>query len=50
MTEIENILQAYTLEEILELNELTEEDVLLILVEQNIITLPDPKPLDLEND
>lgn len=50
MTEIEAVLQTYTLEEILELNELTDEDVLLILVEQNIITLPDPKPLDLEND
>ena len=42
---IEDALQAYTLEEILELNELTEEDVLYFLVEQDFITLPSPRPL-----
>lgn len=46
--EVENVLQTYTLEEIFDHNELTEEDVLLFLVEQEFLTLPDPKPLDLE--
>jgi hypothetical protein len=42
---IENILQTYTFEEILELNELTEADAVLFLVEQQFISLPNPKPL-----
>lgn len=42
---IENILQTYTFEEILQLNELTEEEVLYFLVEQEFVTLPNPKPL-----
>lgn len=42
---ITTILETYTLSEILELNDLTDEEVLEYLVEQRIITLPDIKPL-----
>ena len=45
---IEHILDTYELSEIFELNEVTETDVLLFLVEQNYIKLPNPRPLDLE--
>jgi len=43
--EIKNILDTYSFEEVLELNELTEEDVLLFLVEERIVKLPKEKPL-----
>lgn len=46
MTEIERILDTYSLEEIFQLNGLTEEDVLTFLVEQNFVSLPDPRPVD----
>jgi len=47
--EAENILDIYSLEEILELNDCTIEDVLCFLVDEEfIITLPDPNLLDLE--
>jgi hypothetical protein len=42
---ISNILQTYSFEEILELNDLTEEDTLLYLVEQEFLELPEPEPL-----
>ena len=45
LIEIENVLQTYTFEEILEMNDLTEADALLLLVEQDLIILPDPEPL-----
>lgn len=44
--QIEKILQTYELEEIFELNDLTDEDVLLFLVEQEFLELPEPKPVD----
>lgn len=40
------ILQTYTLGEILEYNDLTEEEALTFMVEQGLIILPNPKPLD----
>lgn len=43
--QIENILQTYSLEEIFELNDLTEEDVLFFLVKEEFLTLPEPEPL-----
>lgn len=46
----EKYLETYSLEEILELNELTEVDALMFLVEQEFVVLPDPKPVDLEDD
>lgn len=39
------ILDTYDLSEILELNDLTQEEVLEYLVEQGIIKLPEVKPL-----
>ena len=43
---IESILEVYTLEDILELNDLTIADALLLLHQESLIILPDPKPLD----
>ncbi len=43
-----NILETYTLEEILELNDKTTEDCLEFLVEEGFIKLPSIKPLDFE--
>jgi hypothetical protein len=50
MTEVdvEHILDTYSLEEILELNDLTEEDVLIHLIKFRMVELPDPKPVDVE--
>lgn len=42
------ILETYTLSEIFELNDLTEEEVLEYLVSQRVITLPEIKPLEFE--
>jgi hypothetical protein len=47
-TNIERILDTYSFEQILELNELTEEDVLEVLLNLNYIELPEPKPVDYE--
>jgi hypothetical protein len=43
--EAEKILQVYSLEEILELNDFTLEDTLLLLVEQKVISISLPEPL-----
>jgi hypothetical protein len=50
LREIDNVLQTYELSDILELNELTEADLLLFVVEQGFLKLPNPEPLDFEND
>lgn len=42
------ILETYDLSEIIELNDLTQEEVLEYLVDQRILKLPDIKPLDYE--
>lgn len=47
MVRIDKILETYTLEEILEYNDLTEEEVLSLLLEQDIVQLPTPTPVDL---
>jgi hypothetical protein len=44
-TQIESYLDTYSLEDILEFNDLTEEDVLTVLVEQELVLLP-VKPTD----
>ena len=44
--EYDSILEVYSLEEILEMNDLTTEEVLQFLVEQKIVEVPDPRPLD----
>lgn len=45
MTELTDVLETYSLEELLELNDLTTEDCLEFLVEEGFISLPDIKPL-----
>lgn len=47
--QIERVLQTYTLDEVLELNELTEADALYFMTEQKFVTLPNPKPLDFDD-
>lgn len=42
------VLEAYSLEEILELNDVTEEEALDFLVTQGFLRLPDIKPLDFD--
>lgn len=48
LKEIENTLQVYDLREVIEHNDLTEADVLLFLVEQRFLELPNPEPLNFE--
>lgn len=45
MTEYTDFLETYSLEEILELNDLTAEDCLEFLVEEGFVELPEVKPL-----
>jgi len=42
------VLDTYTLEEIFEINELTEEEVLLFLIEQKFVRLPEVLPVDVQ--
>jgi hypothetical protein len=46
--QIEALLQTYDLQDIFELNGLTDEDVLYFLVEEEFLELPEPKPLDFD--
>ena len=39
----------YSIEDILELNDLTEEDLLIYLVENDYIKLPNIRPIDFED-
>lgn len=48
MTDYTTILQTYTLPELIELNDLSEEDVLEVLVEAGVVTLPEILPLEFE--
>ncbi len=43
---VSTILDTYDLSEILDMNDLTQEEVLEYLVEQGMIKLPDVRPLD----
>jgi hypothetical protein len=49
-SDTEKVLQIYTLEEILEHNDLTEIDLLDLLLENDLIRLPLVLPLDIRND
>ena len=44
--DIEHILETYSLDDILEFNELSEVDVLFFLIQQRFLELPNPKPVD----
>jgi hypothetical protein len=46
MLDYENILDTYSLDYIIEYNELTEAEVLKYLVETSFIQIPDPRPVD----
>lgn len=43
--DIERILETYSLETILELNEMEEADLVYLLVSEELIKLPDPEPV-----
>ena len=45
MTLYTDLLETYSIEEILELNDLTAEDLLEFLVEEGFVELPEIKPL-----
>jgi hypothetical protein len=49
LREVESALDAYSLEDILELNEMTEADALYLLVNECNVELPDPAPVDLDD-
>lgn len=46
--QLEKYLETYSLEEILEFNEMTEAEMLLYLVREEVISLPNPSPCDLD--
>lgn len=48
MTNYTTILELYTLEQLLELNDLTTEEALEYLVESKFLDLPTIKPLDFD--
>jgi hypothetical protein len=43
---LERLLDTYSLTEIFELNELTEAEALLFMVEEDFLSLPNPTPVD----
>ena len=44
---VERVLDTYSLDEILELNDISEADVLYLLLEEELVTLPNVIPVDL---
>jgi len=46
ITLIEKYLDTYSLQEIFEMNDLTESEVLEFLVEEEYVHLPNPEPAD----
>lgn len=42
------ILDTYSLDELIELNDIPEEDILRILVEANVLHLPEVQPLEFD--
>jgi hypothetical protein len=49
-SEVEKLLQTYTLEEILEINEITEEEALYFLLKEKFLKVPNPEPIDIIHD
>lgn len=49
MTDYAAILDVYSIEDILELNDLTTEDLLIYLVEEGFLSLPNVKPLEFDD-
>lgn len=50
LRQTEKLLDTYSLEEVLEYNELTEAEALLVLFEQEVCQIPEPRPVDLDDD
>jgi hypothetical protein len=48
LTDCAAILEVYSLEELLELNDMTTEELLIYLVEERVLTLPKIKPLEFD--
>lgn len=42
------ILETYTLQELIELNDIDEEDILRILIEADVLDLPEITPLEFD--
>jgi len=49
VTDCSTILDCYSLEEILELNDMTPEDCLIYLLDEKMISLPEVKPLEYDD-
>jgi hypothetical protein len=49
LTDYAAILDVYSIEELLELNDLTTEDLLIYLVEEGYLSLPSIKPLEFDD-
>lgn len=48
LEEAEHLLETYSLEEILDLNDVTEADALAFLLEEEFLEPPEVRPLDFE--
>ena len=46
MKKVELVMEVYTLEEILEANDVTQEEALIALVEVGLVKLPEIQPLE----
>jgi hypothetical protein len=49
LLQIDKYLDTYSLQEIFEFNDLTESEVIEFLVNEEFITLPNPRPCDLDD-
>lgn len=49
MTDYDSILEVYTLPELIELNDLSEAEVLEVLVEAGVVDLPEILPLEFDD-
>jgi len=49
LRQAECLLQTYSLTDILEINEVSEEEALVCLVNHELVTVPNPKPCDFED-
>jgi len=49
LTDYAAILEVYSLEEILELNDITTEEALIFLIRERFVRLPEIRPLDLDD-
>jgi hypothetical protein len=50
LSEVERVLDTYSLEDILELNDKTEAEVLQFLVNSDFLSLPEVLPVDVEDE